>query len=102
MVDPIENSELLGFARTVEAKSLSRAANELGLPRATLSRRLARLEARLSTRLLRRTPRSPVLTEAGNALYRHARIVLDAVPHAEASVRGSDSVIRGDLRVSVP
>jgi DNA-binding transcriptional LysR family regulator len=102
MTEPVETSELLAFAKTVESKSLSRAALDLGVPRATISRRLARLEERLSARLLRRTTRSLVLTDAGEALYRHARIVLDAVSHAEASVRRTDDVIRGDLRVSVP
>jgi DNA-binding transcriptional LysR family regulator len=102
MSEPIETSELLAFARTVESKSLSRAAIDLRVPRATIGRRLARLEQRLSVRLLRRTTRSLVLTDAGEALYRHARIVLDAISHAEASVRRTDDVIRGDLRVSVP
>src|SRR5688572_13650308 len=102
MSEPLETAELLAFARTVESKSLSRAAAELGVPRATISRRLARLEERLGARLLRRTTRSLVLTDAGEALYRHARIVLDAVTHAEQSVRRTDDVIRGDLRVSVP
>src|SRR5688572_20662708 len=102
MADPVETAELLAFAKTVEARSLSRAAAELAIPRATISRRLARLEERLGARLLRRTTRSLMLTDAGEALYRHARIVLDAVGHAEASVRRSDDAIRGDLRVSVP
>jgi len=101
MAEPVENSELLAFAKTVEAKSLSRAALELGVPRATLSRRLARLEQRLESRLLRRSTRSLSLTDAGETLYRHARIVLDAVSEAEASVRRSQGVA-GTLRVSVP
>lgn len=102
MHDPVETSELLAFSTTVDAKSLSRAALELGVPRATVSRRLARLEERLGARLLRRTTRRLVLTDAGEALYLHARIVLDAVKSAEASVRRTDDVVRGDLRVSVP
>lgn len=102
MTDPIETAELLAFARTIEAKSLSRAAAELRVPRATLGRRLTRLEERLGTRLLRRTTRSLALTDAGELFYRHARIVLDAVAQAEASVQTADDVIRGDLRVSVP
>lgn len=102
MNDPIETTELLAFARTIEAKSLSRAAAELRIPRATLGRRLARLEERLGTRLLRRTTRSLVLTDAGELFYRHARIVLDAVAQAQASVQVVDDVVRGDLRVSVP
>ena len=102
MRDPVETSELLAFARTVDARSLSRAAAELGVPRATISRRLARLEARLGARLLRRTTRSLSLTDAGEALYRHAGIVLEAVRNAEQSVRRVDEQVRGDLRVSVP
>jgi DNA-binding transcriptional LysR family regulator len=100
--EPTETAELLAFTRAVEAKSLSRAAAELGVPRATIGRRLARLEERLGTRLLRRTTRSLSLTDAGDNFYRHARIVLDAIAQAEASVRTTDNVMRGDLRVSVP
>ena len=102
MSDPVETAELLAFTRVVEAKSFSRAAAELRVPRATIGRRLARLEERLGTRLLRRTTRSLSLTDAGNSFYRHARIVLDAISQAEASVRTTDNVMRGDLRVSVP
>jgi len=102
MQDPVETAELVAFTRIVDARSLSRAALDLGLPRATIGRRLARLEGRLGARLLRRTTRSLVLTEAGEAFYRHARLVLDAVANAEASVRRPDDAIRGDLRVTVP
>ena len=102
MQDPVETNELLAFSRIVEARSLSRAAAELGVPRATISRRLARLEERLGARLLRRTTRRLSLTDAGQAFYRHARIVLDAVQNAEASVRRANDVMSGDLRVSVP
>ncbi|APR82785.1 Transcriptional regulator, LysR family protein [Minicystis rosea] len=101
MPDPLETSELLAFSRTVDAKSLSRAAAELGVPRATISRRLARLEERLGARLLRRTTRSLTLTDAGETLYRHARIVLDAVQQAEASIV-QGSTLRGDVRISIP
>lgn len=100
--DPIETAELLAFTRIIEAKSLSRAAAELGVPRATVGRRLARLEERLGTRLLRRSTRTLALTDAGEMFYRHARIVLEAVTQAQASVRATDNVMRGDLRVSVP
>lgn len=100
--DPIETAEILAFTRIIEAKSLSRAAAELGVPRATVGRRLARLEERLGTRLLRRTTRSLALTDAGDMFYRHARIVLEAMSQAQACVRAKDNVMRGDLRVSVP
>jgi DNA-binding transcriptional LysR family regulator len=102
MNEPLETAELLAFVKIVEARSLSRAALELGVPRATLGRRLARLETRLSTRLLRRTTRSIAITDAGELLYQRARLVLEAVAQAEASVRNPDDAVRGDLRISVP
>src|SRR5262252_8287290 len=102
MDDPLKTAELLAFARVVDAKSLSRAAVELGVPRATVGRRLARLEKRLGTRLLRRTTRSLAVTETGEVFYRRARIVLDAVAQAQACVRADAEVMRGDLRVSLP
>jgi DNA-binding transcriptional LysR family regulator len=102
MNDPVETSELLAFVRIVEAKSLARAAAELGAPRATISRRLARLEERLDVRLLRRTTRSLALTDAGESFYRHARLVLDAVHQAEASVRTPEGGLHGTIRASFP
>lgn len=97
-----ETTELLTFARTVEARSISRAARELGVPRPTVGRRLARLEERLGVRLLRRTTRTMALTDAGEALYSRARAVLVAMRDAAASVRRSDNAVRGLLRVSAP
>src|SRR5436190_13453315 len=102
MNDPLETAELLAFARVVEAKSLSRAAAELGVPRATIGRRLSRLEERLGTRLLRRTTRTLALTDAGELFYRQARIVLDAVAQAQASIRPPGDALRGPLRISLP
>ena len=66
MPDPVENTELQAFVRIVETKSISRAAAELGVPRATISRRLARLEERLQVRLVRRSTRSLHITDAGD------------------------------------
>src|SRR5215831_16962828 len=102
MMDMIETAELHAFARVVEAKSLTRAAAELAIPRATLGRRITRLEKRLGTRLLRRTSRTLTLTEPGERFYRHARILLDSIAQAEASVRSTASEMRGNLKVSVP
>lgn len=98
----VEIAELTAFATIVDAKSLSRAAIQLGQPRATVGRRLARLETRLGVRLLRRTTRSLALTDAGHAFYRHARIAIDAVDSAIASVQESTETLRGDVRLSMP
>ena len=98
----LETSELVAFTRTVDAKSLSRASAELRIPRPTLTRRLDRLEEKLGVRLLRRSTRSLVLTDAGQALYRHARIMIEAAEAAEASVRRAEGELSGDLRVTLP
>jgi len=97
----LDTEELLVFTRIVETQSLARAAIELRLPRATVSRRLAGLEAKLGLRLLRRTTRSMALTDAGRELLRHAHAVVDAAVAAEASVRRRDDDIRGNVRVSI-
>lgn len=100
--EPVETAELVAFTQVVETKTLSRAAAVLGVPRATLGRRLARLEERLGTRLLRRNSRNVALTDTGERFYRHALVVLDSLAQAEASVRSKANEMRGDLRVSVP
>lgn len=102
MMEPLETADLLAFVKTVEARSLSRAAVTLEIPRATLGRRLARLEERLGVRLLRRTTRRMALTDAGEALLQEARVVLDATARAEAAVRRGGKELVGDLKVSAP
>ncbi|MGN5526526.1 LysR family transcriptional regulator [Pantoea sp. BS_4] len=97
-----ETSELIAFTKTADAKSLSRAAAELGIPRATLSRRIAQLEKKLNTRLLLRTTRSLVLTDLGSIFYKEAIIALEAIRQAEQSVSRAGGYLRGDLRVSLP
>lgn len=99
----LETAELQAFVKIVELGSISSAAKLLNLPRATLTRRLARLEEKLDRRLIKRTTRSLYMTEAGQALYLHARAVLDAATLAAASVnQAQDQQLSGSLRVSVP
>jgi DNA-binding transcriptional LysR family regulator len=102
MAEAPETAELLAFTAAVETASLSAAARRVDVPRATIGRRLARLEEKLGARLLRRTTRALALTDAGEAFYRHARIALDALSQAESSVRRGEGPIRGTLRVSIP
>ena len=86
----------------VELGSLSAAAEQLAIPRPTLSRRLGRLEDTVGATLVRRTSRQAVPTEAGLELYRHARPIIAAIQTATQAVRVRDGVPRGLLRVSVP
>lgn len=90
------------FVAIVDHGSVSAAAEAAGLPRATLSRRLARLEERLGVRLLHRTTRRMTLTPAGELLHRKASRLVEAAREAEAEVRRLDGIPRGLLRVSIP
>lgn len=89
------------FAAVVEAGSISSAARQLDLPRASLSRRITKLEATLGVRLLHRGTRRLVLTPAGEELYQRARRIVADAEAAWAAVRRLDGVPRGLLRVTV-
>lgn len=86
----------------MDARSISRAAAELSVPRATLGRRLERLEERLGVRLLHRSTRRLTLTDAGEELYRRASGILGELRDAERAVRRADGAVQGRLRVSAP
>lgn len=88
------------FVAIVDAGSISAASRALRHPRASLSRQLARLEARMGVRLINRTTRRMTLTPAGQALYPRARALLDTATAAVEAVRRLDDVPRGVLRIA--
>lgn len=89
------------FLEVVRAGSISEAARQLGLPRATLSRRMSALEAELSVRLILRRTTRLALTSAGKMLEQRASRIVADVDAAWASVRQLDDTPRGLLRVSM-
>lgn len=98
MMDP--DYEL--FARAVEAGSLSAAGRMLMISPAMMSKRIARLEARLGVRLVHRTTRRLALTEEGAILHRDIVAILDAIAQAEDRVTNRLRSAIGPLRVSAP
>lgn len=98
----LEADDLLLFARVVEAGSFSRAAQRVQLPKSTLSRRLAALEARLGEKLLQRSTRSLALTEFGQGVLEHARALAAEVDNALALAQHRRQRPTGRLRVSMP
>lgn len=79
-----------------------RAAEHLGMPKATVSRRLTNLEAALGQRLLLRTTRRLTLTEFGQEFLDHCRRVAEEVATAQDFVRSHDVQPHGRLRISMP
>src|SRR5471030_413985 len=98
----IDPGDLLLFARIVECGSFSLAAERVGLPKSTVSRRISLLEAHLGERLLQRTTRKLVLTEFGASLLDHARRVADETEAAGALAQHRQGAPSGLLRVSMP
>jgi DNA-binding transcriptional LysR family regulator len=94
--------ELQNFVRVVEAGSISRAAEQLGVAKSGVSRRLAELESRLGVRLLNRTTRRSSLTEAGQAFYQGAVKLLADVSELNAAAADSNALLEGTLRLAVP
>jgi DNA-binding transcriptional LysR family regulator len=98
----LEADDLLMFARVVDAGSLSRAAEQLRLPKSTVSRRLSALEHRLGEKLLQRSTRRLTLTDFGQGVLDHARAVAAEVEGALALALHRQQRPRGRLRVSMP
>jgi DNA-binding transcriptional LysR family regulator len=90
------------FVRAVLAGSLSAAGRELGISAAVGSKRLARLEAALGTRLLQRTSRRLALTDEGAIYFELCQQILAEMEDAAAAVGQGRHVPRGVLRVSAP
>ena len=101
-MEQYDPTDLLIFARVAEAGSFSRAAEWIGLPKSTVSRRVTLLEERLGERLILRTTRRLALTEFGQQLLEHARQIAAEVDAVKALSEHRQSRPSGRLRVSMP
>lgn len=101
-MEQLDPNDLLIFARVIEAGSFSRAAERLGLPKSTVSRRITQLETRLGERVMQRTTRRLMLTEFGEQLLEHARQVAAEVDFVMALSQHRQARPSGRLRVSMP
>ena len=95
-------NDMFYFAEVVEQGSFASAGRKLGLPKSTLSRRIAQLEAQLGVRLLHRTTRKLSLTPAGEVYHRHCAALRDEAQAAQDAVAQVRSEPHGTLRVTCP
>lgn len=95
----MELRQLRYFVRVVELGSMSRAALDMEVVQSALSQQIARLEGELSTRLLQRSPKGVVPTEAGMAFFQQAQL---ALRHAEQAARAAQqSRLSGSVSVGL-
>ncbi|MGO4171968.1 LysR family transcriptional regulator [Bosea sp. TAF32] len=85
-----------------EVGSLSAASRKLAMPVATVSRKLAELEAHLNTELFQRSSRQMTLTDAGKSYVEACRRIIEQVEDAEREVSGEYRTPSGDLTVTAP
>ncbi len=97
-----DTNDMLFFAEVVERGGFAAAGRSLGMPKSTLSRRVAELEGRLGVRLLQRTTRKLSLTEVGEVYLRHCLAVRDAAEAAAQAVEQVHTAPRGTIRVACP
>ncbi len=95
-------NDMLYFAEVVDQGSFAAASRKLGLPKSTLSRRLAQLESQLGLRLLHRTTRKLSLTPAGEVYHRHCAALRDEAQAAQEAVAQVRSEPHGTVRVTCP
>lgn len=95
-------NEVAVFARVVEAGSFTKAAEQLGVPKSTVSRRVSRLEQALGVRLLQRTTRRLALTDAGAEYHERVTRALADLEEANAFVADLQGAPRGSLRLTAP
>ena len=86
----------------VEAGSLSGASRKLGMPLATVSRKVSELEKHLRTRLVTRTSRRLILTDAGRSYVAACKRILDDIREAERAAAGEYSAPKGELIITAP
>lgn len=90
------------FARVAELASFTRAADSLGLPKATASMAVQQLEGWLGTQLLHRTTRRVQMTQDGQAFYERCKDLLADMDEVQGMFQRAPQSLRGRLRVDMP
>lgn len=90
------------FVEVVKARSFRRAAEVMGMPNSTLSRRISGLEKAIGLRLLHRTTRKIELTEAGQAYFERCKRIVEEARLAHEQLGEMLAQPSGVLRASLP
>jgi DNA-binding transcriptional LysR family regulator len=98
----ISPADMLLFATVVREGSFTRAAQQMGITKQTVSERIAKLEAAAKVRLLERTTRRLRPTDAGAAYAERCALIAAEIDEANAELSRKHSEPVGTLRVSAP
>ena len=95
-------SAMRAFTSVVDEGSFSKAANALGVSKATVSKQVAELERQLEAGLLLRSSRHVTLTDIGRTYFNRCQQLLDDLNELENSVHADVEQLKGQLRISAP
>jgi DNA-binding transcriptional LysR family regulator len=94
--------ELEAYVAVVDHKGFTNAADNLGIAKSMVSRRVSELERRLGVQLLQRTTRRQSVTDAGREFYQRASQLINDMRDAEQSVAHGQTAISGRIRLALP
>jgi DNA-binding transcriptional LysR family regulator len=98
----VDLNDIVVFVRVVEAGSFTAAARLLGMPKTTVSRRIASLEREVGVRLVQRTTRSLSMTDAGRLYYEQSSQALRTIEDANLRLAETRAEPSGTIRISAP
>jgi DNA-binding transcriptional LysR family regulator len=98
----VDLNDIVVFVRVVEAGSFTAAARLLGMPKTTVSRRIASLEREVGVRLVQRTTRSLNMTDAGRLYYEQSSQALRTIEDANLRLAETRAEPSGTIRISAP
>ena len=98
----LDLNDIVVFARVIEAGSFTAAVRLLGMPKTTVSRRIAALEREVGVRLLQRTTRSLNVTDAGRLYYKESSQALRTIEDANLRLAEARTEPSGTIRISAP
>jgi LysR family transcriptional regulator, nitrogen assimilation regulatory protein len=98
----VDTRHLKSFLRIADLRSISRAAESLGIAQPSLSQQLLRLEDEVGFKLFRRTARGVTVTEAGRIFQEHARHILRSTEQALEDVRQLNEAASGQVVFAMP
>ena len=93
---------LRSFLRTADLRSISRAAESLGIAQPSLSQQLLRLEDEVGFKLFNRSARGVTITEAGRIFQEHARHILRGIDQALEDVQEVNAAASGQAIIACP
>ena len=92
-------NDMMVFLTVVEQGSFTKAANAYGLPKSNISRKITRLEEKLSVKLLERSTRSLHLTEIGQVYFQHCQRIFDEMQSANTCIETLSATPRGIVKL---